>query len=378
MSERPRIRIGLAGLGAVAQAVYLPLLTRRRELFELAAICDISAGLRDDVGEAHGVPATRRHRDLHGMLDAGGIDAVIVLTSGSHGAAAAAILKAGLAVLCEKPLAYTRDEADTLRQATSGDVTPRLQLAYMKQYDPAVRRCAELLADVERLRSVEVSVLHPAGEAQLEFANVVPPTGVDPDEVVANAAAERALLEAALGPLAAHAAGLYSQVVLGSVVHDVSLIRMLTGSPQRIDHVALWPGDSWPPSVSITGAVRDDVGLSVRWHYLDAYPAYRETLSFHHEHGTLELRFPSPYLLNAPTELEVVEVQGGRESRTVHRSPTEAFEEQLLAFHAMVTQGTPPLSSIDEGREDIRTCQRIMRAYAEGARLPIGGEAAAA
>lgn len=378
MNGRSRIRIALAGLGAVAQAVYLPLLARRRELFELVAICDMSPGLRDVVGDAHGLPPASRHGELGGMLDAGGIDAVVVLTSGSHGGAAAAVLKSGLAVLCEKPLAYTRDEADALRQATAGEATPRLLLGYMKQYDPAVRRCAEMLAGVERLRSVEVSVLHPAGAAQLEFANVVAPSGVDSGESAANAERESALRETALGPLAAHAGPLYSEVVLGSIVHDISLIRMLTGSPERIDHVDMWPGDSWPPSVSITGAVREGVGLSVRWHYLDAYPSYRETLSFHHERGTIELRFPSPYLLNAPTELEVADVRGGQECRSVHRSPTEAFEEQLLAFHAMVTEGAPPLSSIDEGRADIRTCQRIMRAYAEGAGLPVGGEAATA
>lgn len=372
------MRIAVAGLGAVAQAVYLPLLARNRELFELAAVCDISAGLRDAVGEAHGVPVTRRHGDLDALLDAGGVDGILMLTSGSHGALAAAALEAGLSVLCEKPLAYTVGEVDELERATAGDVSPRLQLGYMKQYDPAVRHCATLLAEAGRLRSVEVSVLHPAGAAQLAFANVVQGTGTDPAQAAASTAREHSLRQQALGPAAEHAGALYSQVVLGSIVHDISLTRTLAGSPERIDHVDVWPDSEWPPSVSITGAVREGVRFAVRWHHIDAYPAYRETVSFHHDRGTLELTFPAPYLLNAPTELTVVDADGERERRSVHRSTTEAFEEQLLAFYAMATTGEPPLSSIAEGREDIVTCQRLIRRYCDLVGQPVKGEAATA
>ena len=38
-ADRP-IRVGVAGLGAVAQAVHLPLLARHADEFEIAAICE--------------------------------------------------------------------------------------------------------------------------------------------------------------------------------------------------------------------------------------------------------------------------------------------------------------------------------------------------
>ena len=37
-----RIKLAVAGLGAVAQSVHLPLIARRWDLFELAAVCDLS------------------------------------------------------------------------------------------------------------------------------------------------------------------------------------------------------------------------------------------------------------------------------------------------------------------------------------------------
>ena len=37
-----RIRLGVLGLGAVAQAVHLPLIARRPDLFELVSVCDLA------------------------------------------------------------------------------------------------------------------------------------------------------------------------------------------------------------------------------------------------------------------------------------------------------------------------------------------------
>ncbi|HSJ61395.1 MAG TPA: Gfo/Idh/MocA family oxidoreductase, partial [Jiangellaceae bacterium] len=93
-----RIRVAVAGLGAVAQAVHLPLLTRRWDLFEVAAVSDLSAGLRDAVGEQYGVPPQARYADVERMLADADADATLLLTSGSHGAAALMSLRAGMPV----------------------------------------------------------------------------------------------------------------------------------------------------------------------------------------------------------------------------------------------------------------------------------------
>ncbi|MFD2354932.1 hypothetical protein ACFSTC_45225 [Nonomuraea ferruginea] len=93
----------------------------------------------------------------------------------------------------------------------------------------------------------------------------------------------------------------------------------------------------------------------------------------HHDASSLELVFPSPYLMNAPTVLTVV---SGGESRAEWREVTEAFEVQLAAFHAFVTDGTPPLTDRAGALEDIVTAQRIAARYAVQHDLPIGGEAA--
>ena len=98
-SQRP-LRLGIHGLGAVAQSVHLPLVSRLPDRFGIAAVCDISGSVRDAVGARWGVPAERRHASLEAMLEAGGLDGLVILTGGSHAEAAIAGLEAGLPILC--------------------------------------------------------------------------------------------------------------------------------------------------------------------------------------------------------------------------------------------------------------------------------------
>ncbi|MEV4174860.1 Gfo/Idh/MocA family oxidoreductase [Nonomuraea sp. NPDC049709] len=359
------MRIALVGCGAVTQAVYVPLLSRRRDLFEVVAVCDLSRTLADVVGDRLG--ASRRFTDVAEMLADGGFEAVVVLASGSHGETVRQALAGGYAVLCEKPLALTRAEVAALPEG-------RLMVGYMKQYDPAVRRAEEVLAGLggpEVIRAVEVTVLHPSGESQLAFANLAQARDVDAGLLAALRAAETDLVSRALGESAPEAVRNLYGVALGSICHDLSLLRRFTGSPTEISYVETW-GPA-PGSIEISGPLPIRGRFSIRWHYLEDYPAYRETVVVHHDRGSLQLVFPSPYLMNAPTRLTVV---SDGESRTHWRDVTEAFEVQLLAFHAYVNDGKPPLTDVGGGLEDIVTAQRIAARYAVQHDLPIGGEAA--
>lgn len=363
-----RLRLGIVGAGTVAQAVHLPILLRRSDLFEVTALCDLSPGALEAAGEGCGVPPRRRYRTVADLLAPGGIDALIVLTSGSHGAACAAAAQAGVPVFCEKPLAYTLAEADAL------DPAARVAVGYMKLYDPAFRRAQAVLAERPPPRTVEVTVLHPSSQSQLRHLRLVRPADV-PEQALAVLKTERdALLRQALGGAPPLLRRLYAQELLGSVVHDLALVRGLVGNPIRCDHVDVWPDDA-PESLSILCLLPGGARLSIRWHYLDGHPAFREELRVHDEQGTLELVFPSPYLLHAPTDLRVVDGADGSTRTTHFRSTVEAFEEELLAFHRLVVSGEPTAAGLAEGRADIVSCQQIARRLAELRGLPIGGEA---
>jgi myo-inositol 2-dehydrogenase / D-chiro-inositol 1-dehydrogenase len=362
------IRLGVIGLGAVAQAVHLPLLAKLSGRFTIAAVCDLSASTRDAVGSRYGIPAGRRFADAHELVAAGDLDAVAILTSGSHGALAAAAARAGLAVFCEKPLAYTLAEIDELAAEA-----PRLMLGYMKLYDPAVERARAVLADRPAPRSIEVIVLHPPSAPQLAHAGLLPPPeDLDPASVERLRADEAAATARALGEISPELALLYGDVLLGSIVHELAVVRSLAGGPLELDY-----GDAWSAqSVALNGRLPEGARVSLRWHYLEDYPAYHEEVRVHDDAGTVQLRFPTPYLLHAPTVLTIVGAEAEAERVSSVRSAAEAFERQWLAFDAFLRDGAAPRAGLAEGREDIVTCQAAARILAAREGVAVGGEAA--
>ncbi|GAA0399244.1 hypothetical protein GCM10009530_58720 [Microbispora corallina] len=363
------LKVALVGLGVAAQVVYLPLLARRRDIFQVSAVCDLDGAHAETLGRELGV---RSYDRAMAMLEAGGFDALIVLTPGSHGPLVKAALACGCWVLCEKPLAYSRAELHGI----PGDA--RLMVGYVKQYDPATQRLLSALGEAGGARAVrrlDATVLHPSEESQLLFARARVSRPASERLAPYLEADDEAIIQA-LGTVPERLRRLYSQVLLGDVRHELSVMRLLVGSPATVDHVSVWPDDVFPPSVEVSGRLPDPAygRYGLCWHHLPDYPVYRETIAVHHDHGSLELCFPTHYLLNAPTSLTVLSRAGTAERTAAYRDLSEAYERQLVAFHRFVTQDEPPLTGLDGALKDIITAQRIIRRHAEQTGLSVGGE----
>ena len=369
-----RVRIGVVGLGAVTQSVHLPLLLRRWAEFQVVAVADLSAERAAQVAERYGITGVftstadllAAHRD--GTCP---VDAVLVATSGTHGADALAVAEAGLPVFCEKPLALAEAEIDRLEAARA-----RVQLGYMKEYDPATAELARIL-DGTRVRAVTVEILHPSAERQLRFANLLPPpTDVGTDQLADAGGPTRAALDTAVGAGTAQQwRELYANVVIGSIVHDISLLRHLGHPVADVQTAHRWAAeDGDPGSVEVSGTLAGGARWHLGWHYLPGYPDYRETLTFHHDTGSASLTFGVPYLLNAATVLTVVTAADDGQSRAEYRWPQqEAFENELLAFYSFVTTDGTPHAQTAQGRADLVVAQQILARLSGGS---VGGEAA--
>lgn len=386
------LRIAVVGLGGISQSVHLPLLRRRWDLFEVVALVDLSASRTEAMSARFGVAADAGFRTVDDLLaarEAGlvEVDGVVLATTGSHGPEVRRLVAAGVPVLSEKPLALSLAELDALGQdADRGgwDLGARVMVGYMKEYDPATARAREELAG-KVLRAVTVEVLHPADGAQLGFARLAPPPDdVDPDVLGALQARNAGALDDAVGAgLPTHLRTLFANVVLGSLVHDISLLRHLGGGVATVEQAVHW-GPAVPGSVEVAGTVVGGARLHVGWHFIADYPDYRETVTFHHESGSVQLVFGVPYLLNSPTELTVVsrarstDRSGATgEVRATYRwNQEEAFENELVAFHELVTRGTPGSSGVPQARADLLVAQRILAALVHRDGAEVAGEAA--
>lgn len=370
-----RRRIAVIGLGAISQSVHLPLLARNGAQFETCALVDLSASRVADLATRHGVPEAGRFTSVDALCAAIGagelaVDGAIVATTGSHAGDVLKLLKAGVRVLSEKPLSYSLAELDELTAWASErgvDLRRWVRVGYMKEYDLASRRAAALLADV-KLRAVSVQVMHPVDGAQLDFARLAAaPSDVSAEQIAPFAAATAQVVDDAVGAdLPTDLRTLYTNVVQGSIIHDVGLLRMLVGGLGEVTGAEHW-GDAMPGSVHVRGRLAEHpVPFSIDWHYINDYPDYIETVTLHHEQGSIELIFGVPYVVNLPTVLRVTERRDGLGIAVTETTwmQQEAFETELVALAAMIDDQDPAGPSVAESAADIATGERIIAALA--------------
>jgi myo-inositol 2-dehydrogenase / D-chiro-inositol 1-dehydrogenase len=134
-------RLGLIGAGRMGR-------THLRALSASAAVRIVAAAEPSDQARAavarNGIAA---YSDVAGMLQAGGLDGVLVATpSMLHLGLIAQLSDAGLPILCEKPCGTTASEA---REAASiaARHEVKLQVAYWRRFVPTLRRLQRRIAD---------------------------------------------------------------------------------------------------------------------------------------------------------------------------------------------------------------------------------------
>src|ERR1700693_4238100 len=135
--------------------MHLHYLRELSDRFEIAAICDLSAETRDAVAREYAVAS---QFESWQQLIAQPLDAVLILTSGSHAPAAIAAAKAGLHVLVEKPMCFSVAEGQAMIDAADqAGVT--MMVAYNKRYDPAYLQLVEESASLHDLRLFRITTL---------------------------------------------------------------------------------------------------------------------------------------------------------------------------------------------------------------------------
>lgn len=110
-----KIRVGVIGLGWVAQVFHLPIL-RSMPSVEVAAVCDRDRTRARFIAEKFGVKS--HYTDVQALLTHEDIQAVVVCTStDAHLPVTVSALEAGKDVFVEKPIARSLAEAATMAEA---------------------------------------------------------------------------------------------------------------------------------------------------------------------------------------------------------------------------------------------------------------------
>jgi predicted dehydrogenase len=148
-----KVRVGLVGTGVIAQVMHLHYLAELGDRFEVAAVCDLDGESARACAERYAIPAA--FTDWRELV-AHPLDAVMVLTSGSHAPIAEAAARAGRHVFVEKPMCYSAAEGQAM-VAAADQAGVILMVGYPKRYDPAFTRMREETAELEGARLLRVT-----------------------------------------------------------------------------------------------------------------------------------------------------------------------------------------------------------------------------
>lgn len=112
-----KCKIGIIGLGGVAQLIHLPILKKMNDV-EVKAVCEINKTKLTTVAEKFGVPYTfSNHVEMLEKVD---LDAVIIATpTHLHKEIALDCISHSMPILIEKPLAPELKDAEAISQAAS-------------------------------------------------------------------------------------------------------------------------------------------------------------------------------------------------------------------------------------------------------------------
>jgi predicted dehydrogenase len=365
-----RLRVGVVGCGGIAQMMHLPTLHERPDLFEVVGLAEVDRRTLDAVARRY--PAPLVTTDAGALLRDPRVEAVLVLSSGSHGPETTAALRAGRHVFVEKPLGFGRAETEgVVRQAERSRRV--LMIGYHKRYDPAYLAAAEEVREMSGLRYVEATVLHPDDASYRTHHAIAPRRRYrEPPEREAFRQMTAAVgtgtlgqaVTAMLGQGATTAHRVATSMLFLSLIHDINALRGILGEPEEVLSAHAWNGGTAQTSLTrFPGGVH----VSLSWIYVAGLKHYDERLLFVGPRRRVELRFPSPYLRHAPTPLTVERpARGGGlvvERHTV--SYEEAFRDELLHFHECVVRGRAPRTGGATALGDARWIEAIARAFAK-------------
>ncbi|MEW1637869.1 Gfo/Idh/MocA family oxidoreductase [Streptomyces sp. NPDC093801] len=149
------MKVGVIGLGDIAQKAYLPVLTTRPGV-ELHLQTRTPATL-ERLGAVHHVPEGRRHASLDALI-AQGLDAAFVhAATAAHPEIVERLLEARVPTYVDKPLAYELGDSRRLVELAEERGTS-LFVGFNRRHAPGYAQCADLPRDLIVLQKNRVGL----------------------------------------------------------------------------------------------------------------------------------------------------------------------------------------------------------------------------
>jgi glucose-fructose oxidoreductase len=329
---KPLIRYAVVGCGHIAQAAVLPAFGNARRNSRLAAIVSGDPVKREQLSRKYEIARACPYEQYDELLKSGDVDAVyIALPNSLHAEYAERAARAGVHVLCEKPMALSASECEGMARAAR-EHRVKLMVAYRLHFERA------------NLEAIEIARSGRIGEPRLFTSTFTMPV------VPGNIRARRALG--------------------GGVLYDIGIYCINAARSLFREE----PVEALAVAAGALGDVEESVSAVLRFpnERLASFTASfgAAKVSEYRLVGTKgELAVDPGYEYARPLEHRLsLDGERAGERRFAKR---DQFAPELLYFSDCLLQNRDPEPSAEEGLADVRVIRALYRSIETGAPVEL-------
>src|SRR5215210_582671 len=321
------IRYAVVGCGHIAQVAVLPAFGNARRNSKLAAIVSGDPVKRDELKKKYDIPKAVDYAQYDELMKSGDLDAVyIALPNSMHAEYAERAARAGVHVLCEKPMALTEAECELMARVAK-DHQVKMMVAYRLHFERA------------NLEAIEIARSGRIGEPRLFTSTFT--MSVVPDNI---------RVKREMG---------------GGVLYDIGIYCINAVRGLFRDE----PTEVWATGAGVIGDVEESVSAVLRFpnerlaSFTCSFGATK--VSEYRLVGTKgELAVDPAYEYAKPLEHRLA-LEGNvvSERRFAQR---DQFAPELLYFSDCILQNRDPEPSAEEGLADVRIIRALYQSMESG------------
>ena len=300
----------------------------------LYAICDIDVELLNKIGDELNVPAESRYTDYKKLVNDPALDAVIIATPDQlHRPMCEEFLAAGKHVMCEKPLALTREDLNAILAAAK-KTDKKFMVGQICRFTPAFKKAKEIIdaGTIGELFFVESEYAHDYHKIMFDWR-------CDPNR----------------------------HGVVGGGCHAVDLLRWIAGDPEEVfaygSHKLLPMVDFDDATVSVlkfpngvVGKVFVSTGCKRPYTMRTLFYGTKGTIICDNTSPTMQLYTLGEDGISVKPEPEIIEI-----NINSHNTVGE-----FAVFEDAILNGTPLLMTGEQGAKTVAACMAIVESAKTG------------
>ncbi|KPM37652.1 hypothetical protein AK830_g8880 [Neonectria ditissima] len=364
--SRKLLKVGIIGLGEIAQVSHILALNNLSSYYCITYICDVSQQALEHCSKkiAGGTPKTTS--DPEELIASPETDVIVVCNVNAfHPSHAILALRHNKHVFVEKPLALNYRDLDAIINAEKTSQA-RVFVGYQRRYAEAFLDALEEVGSMEKIEYIRVRDIIGQNSSFVSQSGTFPKKYTDFPKLEAAEmrSTEEEMVKAALvdefGVEATSESMTLFRLFTGLGVHDFSALREMVGMPSRVIGASL--------GLPIWSVLFQYPGFPVMYEsgIIDV-PKFDAHIEVYSREKIVRVDYDTPYVKGLPVTMTIREkidsAKGdGYQERTVRKTYEDPFTLEFLEFYHCATNKNCPKTSAADAREDLDLIKMIMQA----------------